>query len=79
MGVHDAYLAHRVRYLPIALDRARRKVAALEREAQRYGFTDLLDEARSLKARDVLTNPGTVDRAWDREVEIAKRMAGKAP
>lgn len=38
----DAYLAHRVRYLPIALDNARRKVAALEREAKRYGMEGLL-------------------------------------
>lgn len=37
------YVAHRMVYLPIALDNARRKVRALETEAARYGMTDLLE------------------------------------
>ena len=36
------YLEHRLRYLPTALESARRKLAALETEARRYGMTDLL-------------------------------------
>lgn len=32
----------RIRRLPGMLDAARRKVRALEREAERYGFRDLL-------------------------------------
>lgn len=32
----------RVQYLPVALDAARRKVEALEREAVRYGLRDLV-------------------------------------
>ncbi|WP_153269308.1 hypothetical protein [Novosphingobium sp. BW1] len=32
----------RIKRLPALLDSARRKVAALECEARRYGFTDLL-------------------------------------
>lgn len=39
----DDYRAHRINYLPIALDNARRKVRALEIEATRYGMTDLLE------------------------------------
>lgn len=40
---HEAqYLAHRVRYLPTAIEAARRKVAALENEARRYGMEDLV-------------------------------------
>lgn len=38
----EVYMAYRVNYLPDALDRARRKVAALENEARRYGMHDLL-------------------------------------
>ncbi len=36
------FLAYRVRMVPQQLDAARRKVAALEREAARYGMHDLL-------------------------------------
>jgi hypothetical protein len=39
----QAYMAYRVNYLPEALDRARRKVRALENEAARYGMTELLE------------------------------------
>ena len=34
----------RTRYLPSQLDAARRKVAALENEARRYGMLHLLDQ-----------------------------------
>lgn len=37
-------LAYRVRYLPAQLEAARRKVAALETEARRYGMHDLLEQ-----------------------------------
>lgn len=40
----DRYLAYRVRILPEQLEGARRKVAALENEARRYGMTDLLEQ-----------------------------------
>lgn len=40
----EKYAAYRVRVLPGQLDSARRKVAALENEARRLGFTDLLEE-----------------------------------
>lgn len=36
-------LSYRVRMLPEQLERARRRVAALENEARRYGMTDLLE------------------------------------
>lgn len=36
-------LAQRIRYLPGQLERARRKVTALENEARRYGMTELLE------------------------------------
>lgn len=38
----ERWLEYRVRYLPQQLDRARRRVAALENEARRYGMNDLL-------------------------------------
>lgn len=37
---------NRRRYLPDQLDAARRKVAALEVEAARYGMTELLTDPR---------------------------------
>lgn len=37
-------LVNRQRRLPDQLDCARRKVAALENEARRYGMTDLLEQ-----------------------------------
>jgi len=36
----------RIRRLPEMLENARRKVVMLEREAERYGFRDLLQERR---------------------------------
>lgn len=36
-------LVQRIRYLPKQLERARRKVAALETEALRYGMTELVE------------------------------------
>ena len=39
----QVYMAYRVNYLPDALERARRKVRALENEARRYGMTELLE------------------------------------
>lgn len=38
--------AYRIRYLPQQLEAARRKVAALENEARRYGFVDLLESGQ---------------------------------
>jgi len=43
----DQYLAYRLRVLPDQLDLARRKVAALENEARRLGFVELLAPAPS--------------------------------
>lgn len=40
-------LAYRVRILPEQLERARRRVAALEREARELRMHDLLDQHRS--------------------------------
>lgn len=40
------WLAYRVRILPKQLEAARRKVAALEREAARLGMLDLLDPSK---------------------------------
>ena len=37
------YLVHRVNYLPMQIAATRRKLAALENEARRYGMTDLVD------------------------------------
>lgn len=36
------YKLHRISYLPTAIDNARRKLAALETEARRYGMEHLL-------------------------------------
>lgn len=38
---HDK-LIYRIRYLPGQIERARRKLAALENEARRYGMHDLI-------------------------------------
>lgn len=38
------YKIYRMSYLPTALDSARRKLAALENEARRYGMTELLED-----------------------------------
>jgi len=44
----DKYIAYRVRVLPDQLALARRRVAQLEREAERLGMKDLLyDKAQS--------------------------------
>ena len=72
---HDAYLAHRVRALPVMLENARRKVMALENEARRYRMFDLLLEPMSLTQADVLKDPTHTNRAWDRETEIARIQA----
>lgn len=37
----EQYFAYRVRYLPGQIEAAERKLAALRREAQRYGLQDL--------------------------------------
>lgn len=42
----ERYERHRIRYLPMQLDRARRRVVHLEREAVRLGLTDLVQEPR---------------------------------
>lgn len=41
----DRYFDHRVRYLPRAIAGTRRKLAALEEEAARYGLHDLVRQA----------------------------------
>lgn len=53
------YTQHRIYYLPTAIENARRKLAALEREAERYGMRELL-------------SPSDMDRAWDRSVQSAQ-------
>ena len=45
MKVDDAkYMAYRIKLLPEQLDRARRRVLHLEREAARLGMKDLLHD-----------------------------------
>jgi hypothetical protein len=39
----EVRLEYRVRNLPVQLERARDKVARLEAEARKYGFTDLVE------------------------------------
>ena len=51
---------YRINYLPRQLESARLKVLHLEREAARLGM------------RDLLTNPASLDQAWEREIELAK-------
>lgn len=55
-----ADLYKRLHYLPTAIDLAERKLAKLYAEADGHRMKDILENARF------------VDRAWDREVEIAK-------
>ena len=38
----ENYLCYRLRYLPIQIEAARRKLVALEREAARLGMHDLI-------------------------------------
>lgn len=45
--VKDRQLYDRIKYLPRQIDATRRKLAALEAEARRYGLTDLLGERRA--------------------------------
>ena len=40
------YMERRIRRLPAMLENARRKVAAYENEARRYGMTELLEQER---------------------------------
>jgi hypothetical protein len=40
----EVRLKYRVRNLPTQLERAREKVARLEAEARKYGFTDLVEK-----------------------------------
>lgn len=56
----DRQLAYRVRILPEQLSRARMRVRQLEIEADRLGMSDLL------------TDPATINNAWEREMELAK-------
>lgn len=53
-------IINRQRRLPEQLEAARRKVAALECEARRYGMGELL------------RNPAHLDRAWDRAITEAQ-------
>lgn len=56
----ERHARYRMEHLPGQLERARKRVLHLEREAARLGF------------RDLLTKPAQLDRAWEREVELAK-------
>ena len=51
---------NRVRYFPTAVERTRAKLRRLEQEA------------RDMKAHDLLRQLSAVNEAWEREVEIAK-------
>ena len=53
-------LVNRQRRLPDQLVRARLRVRQLEREAERLGMRELLE------------SPASLDRAWDREMELAR-------
>ena len=55
----------RMYHLPSQLERARRRVAQLEAECVHYGMKELL------------TDPKHANRAFDREVEQAKRENGE--
>lgn len=46
--------------LPMQIQAVNRKLKALQAEARRYGMKELL------------TNPNAVNRAWEREVEMAR-------
>lgn len=52
-------IINRQRRLPEQLHRARRRVQQLENEAARLGLRELLED------------PTSLDRAWEREIEIA--------
>jgi hypothetical protein len=41
---HERHLAYRVRNLPEQISRTREKLARLEAEARKYGFTDLVEQ-----------------------------------
>jgi hypothetical protein len=69
-------MQYRQRYLPIALERTREKLRELEREACALGLTELLDEPKRLTGNQILSDPQIVDRAWEREAEIA-RIVGR--
>lgn len=71
----ERHLEHRIRYLPIALERARAKLRELELEARTLGLVDLIEEPRHLTGDQILTNPTHVDLAWEREAEIARIQA----
>ena len=47
----DKYLSYRIRILPEQLERARRRLQMLEREAARYGMFELLDGAEDGKRK----------------------------
>jgi hypothetical protein len=66
---------YRQRYLPIALERTREKLRELEQEACALGLTELLDEPKRLTGNQILNDPRIVDRAWEREAEIARIVA----
>lgn len=56
------YTLRRYRYLPVAIRKARDKLARLEREAIECGRIDLVADE-------------TVNHAWDTEVALAKAQA----
>lgn len=58
MSEGDIY--YRVRYIPVAIRNAERKLAQLYREAESYRMKDILSDCRFY------------NEAWDREVKIAK-------
>lgn len=53
-------LAYRVRILPSQVESAERRLRDLYREAARY------------KMHDLIKHPELINRAWEREVEVAK-------
>jgi hypothetical protein len=57
-------IVNRQRRLPEQLVRARLRVRQLENEAVRLGMPELLND------------PATLNRAWEREVELARIQGG---
>lgn len=64
-------IINKQRLLPAQYRRALDRVRHIECEMHRYGLAELIAEARKPTGNEYLTNPVHVDRAWDREVEIA--------
>lgn len=64
-------IINKQRLLPEQYARAFKRLEHLEAELHRYGMPELIAEARRPTSEQYLTDLRQIDRAWDREVEIA--------